>query len=273
MGFRVPWMAALGIFALGAGCSGDDEFSISAERERACLVRDEAAFATASAKLQAAYHNTTFSKGSLFISRCGYMMVTTRSGVKKRAPFTGLYAEVGSPTWEVSVSARQLTYDSGRTYQNESMFEYTGRTGRGVTRPELVEMNRTLNQLARSATGGSSSAVDIDADLEGAASLRRAGARIRGAAGAALAAVANAPTAPAGSSGSSGTKAFRCTQVCSANGLAATTGIVGDSRREITETIRAGSRSEAASYANSTAGNICKPVGLSRVAGFNASCR
>jgi len=152
----------------------------SQEREQACTVQDEATFARASAELRSLAARTSFTKSQLAISRCGYIIVT-RDSFRQRANLDSLYGKIGSPSWQLSVAARTKTVlGSGRTYQNSSLFEFSSRNGKKVTRGELENLNRTLRALASSSVGRSSASVNIDRELAGAASLEKATARIRG---------------------------------------------------------------------------------------------
>lgn len=65
---------------------------------------------------------------------------------------------------------------------------------------------------------------------------------------------------------SSSRKTFQCTVACSTNGLAATMGIVGDSARDVTVTVKASSASAASRLAMDDRGKICRQAKLAPVA-------
>lgn len=192
--FVLPFSIAL--LVLLAAC-GQSEFDITPETEQACSVNDEQQFLQDSRTLQSAYRNSIFSVGSLEISRCGFMVVTTSRGLERRAELKDLFAKVGSPSWEIGIAAREVTYRGSGTFQNATMFDYSSANGSKVTRSELVRMNALLNRLAINTSDQGTRSVNIDRELAGAESLQRATQGIRDtaavAAGVLMSAAANAP--------------------------------------------------------------------------------
>jgi len=258
------------------GCLESENIN-SDKRGDVCVVKDEAAFVRASSEVQAAVAKNAFSKPTVELSRCGYMIVTTSGGGKLKANFDALYAKIGSTGWEVAVAARSMTIGrQGKTLRNATMFDFRSRNGKSVSRSELEAMNGTLRRLAQSSVGRNSANVDIDRELESSASLDRAANRIRQGIGGAASALATAsangvPSAPASAS----TSKYQCTVTCtSSNGLGTEFGMAQSKDiRKIQISVDAESSYAADILVTENKTKICREANYFNLPGGAVTCR